>query len=809
MLKLFFILTLSLLSGLNLQANEELLFERVFGKSQSKQIVDTDIRLVVGTGFIGDLSVRVNAVGDIVEISRSHLIEILKSKLSDHGLKKLQELPEMFAPDSFATLGISAQYDVSALTLLLRLPVSFEKPYVSSWKSMIPEWASDAKKPDDWSLALNTALRQSFSYGDVYESQKRSESFVGTDMAFQFHQWVLEASADYSTLDSVVRRGDVRLVRDFPAHLSRLQLGDIIYPVMGLQNSLSMGGIGVSRETTLDPYRIITPLNDQEFYLSSKSLVKVYVNSQLVRSVFLPAGRHSLLDLPLNNGVNEIRLDIRDFYGEESTLTFKRFTGAKLLREGFIEYSANVGVLRTESFNERKYNEDHLGMIFNSFWRRGMGNSWTTGGFLLTNIERNNVGVENTISTPIGIWSHEAALSIFDENKASDNKGIISKLEYTYQVSSLDGVGSRYQLTHEFESSHYRNFLDGDAVSERAHTFRAAQGFDLSSSISLNLGLAYSLYRVGVDGYGANISASWRLLDDWLLSSYISKERDNYSKWSEGYYLFLTWNIPESGQSLTASYDGQNKLQRLDWMSAPNSRLSSIESRASIQNDDSETRADFQGSYLGSRGQLTLEQEVGRSKVLDQTRGRTTVGASFGLGVVPGGFAFGRPIRGAFAVVAPHEDLGESKLGVGTSAFSSEAEINEWGSALLPELTSYQYTMLNIDSRELDPGLNLGDETIVIFPGHKTGQLVTIGGKGVIMAMGTLTINGLPIALKLGVAIDESGEQIPFFTDREGKFFLEKLSAKIYRLKVEEFEGVLDLRGEKMGLKRVAQLELR
>lgn len=789
--------------------DDKQLFEKVFGRGQSQQIIATEVRLVVGTEYVGDLPVKANALGEIIELSLADFLQVMRPKLSPFGLNKIEQLPASFKPLDLEALGVTPKYDSNALTLLLRLPIAFEKAQVSSWKAMVPEWAQNAQGADDWSVALNTAARQSLSYGQTYEGVSKSDTFVSSDLALQFHRWVLEASGDYSTVDSRFARRDVRLVRDFPAHLSRLQVGDLVYPVMGLQNSLALGGIGISRETTLDPYRIVTPLNDQEFYLSSKSLVKVYVNGQLVRSVFLSAGRHSLLDLPLNNGVNEIRLDIRDFYGEESTLTFKRFTSTKLLRSGFVEYSANVGVLRTDVGTERKYNEDHLGLIFNSFWRRGMTSSWTTGAFALTTDDRSNLGIENTLSTEIGVWSHELALSRGDGLRA----GVISRTEYTYQAAALDGVGSRYQLSHEFLSPRYQNFLDQNTFQETAHIFRASQGFDLTPYLNVNLGAQYSLYRLGVEGYGANLSVSWRFLDDWLISGYSSRDRDNFSRWNESYYAFLTWNIPESGQSVTASYDGQNKLQRLDWISSPQSRLGSVEGRGSVQNDQTQTKADFQASYLGSRAQLSLEQEVTSEREQDKTFGTTTVGASFGLGIVPGGFAFGRPIRGSFAVVAPNEELEGSTIGVGTSTLEQEAEINAWGSALLPELASYQYTMLSVDARALEPGLGVGDESIVIYPGHRTGQLITIGASGTLMATGRLVkrqdADLAAVSLKVGVATGSDGSEIAFFTDREGNFFLEGLTAQVYILRVAASVSELDLRGQKRGLIKVSTLELR
>ncbi len=734
----------------------------------------------------------------------------MRPSLSAFGLKKFETLSDEFGPENIESLGVEANYDPGSLTLYLNLPIEMQVSQISNWKSDIPAWAKNSLAPAPWSLALNSSLRQDFAYGDVAPGADTSETQGDFEGAFQLKGFVLEGSAHYSSDEERIRRGDVRLVRDFPAHLLRSQAGDLVYPVMNLQSALALGGLSFSREQSLDPYRIVTPLNDQEFYLKSKSLVKVYVNGQLVRSVFLPSGRHSLLDLPLNNGVNEIRLDIRDFYGEESTITFKRFTSTKLLRAGFDEYSFNLGVLRTESNGVRHYDEAGYGLILNSFWRRGMNSYWTSGAFILSNDERSNLGLENTLSTEIGVWSHELAFSRSPENP----RGVTSRFEYTYQLSSLEGVGSRYQLTHEWVSPHYQNFLDVGAYSELAHRFGLHQGIDLSRSLSANLGLNYALYRAGSPGYGGSVSASWRFARNWLISSYVSRDRDNARRWRESYYFFLTWNIPESGQTLTASVDGQNKLQRLDWISSPYTRLGSLESRGSIQNSQDSTSVDFNGSYLASRAQLSFDQGATHSKETDQTYGRTGVGASFGVGIVPGGFAIGRPIRGSFAVLRAHPELEGNVIGVGTSQLEGESEINSFGAALLPELTPYQYTMLSFDARELDPGLDIGDENIVLFPGHRTGHFVTVGSGGVLMATGRLVYRKdkalLPVELKVGSVTSTDGTVIPFFTDRNGQYFLENLTPGQYFIQIEGVGAAeLDLTKYKRGLIEMPVRELK
>lgn len=791
------------------QSDQEL-FDKVFGKKTSKARQQTEVRVISQRSLVGELPVEVSALGDLIFIKKTDLIKIMSPTLSESGLKKFETLAENLSPENLTQLGVEANYDSKTLTLFINLPTEFQKAQVSSWRSDIPIWAKNSMVPSPWSLAINTSLRQDFAYGDVEPGADNSETSGDMDGAFQFHRFVLEGSTHYSSNEDRFRRGDIRIVRDFPSHLLRSQLGDLVYPVMNLQSALALGGLSFSRESSLDPYRIVTPLNDQEFYLKSKSLVKVYVNGQLVRSIFLPSGRHSLLDLPLNNGVNEIRLDIRDFYGEESTITFKRFTSTKLLRAGFDEYSFNLGVLRTEDNGVRHYDEDHYGAIFNSFWRRGINSYWTTGAFVLTNDERSNLGIENTLSTEIGVWSHELSYSRAPENP----KGVTSRFEYTYQLSSLEGVGSRYQFTHEWVSPHYQNFLDLGSYSELAHRLGLHQGIDLSRSLSANLGLNYSFYRSGSPGFGGSLSTSWRFTRNWLISSYVSKDRDNAGKWRESYYFFLTWNIPEGGQTVTASVDGQNKLQRLDWISSPYTRLGSLESRGSVQNTQDSTTVDFNGSYLASRAQLSFDQGVTHSKNSGQTYARSGVGASFGVGLVPGGFAIGRPIRGSFAVLSPHPELEGSVIGVGTSQLEGESEINSFGSALLPELTPYQYTMLSFDARELDPGLDIGDESIVLFPGYRTGHYVTVGSGGVLMATGHFVRKRKgklePVALKVGKVISPDGVATPFFTDRSGQYFLENLSPGIYQILIEGVgRAELDLSRYQRGLIEIPERELK
>ena len=70
--------------------------------------------------------------------------------------------------------------------------------------------------------------------------------------------WVLEGKTDVLEAgDPGFQRGDVRLVRDDPANALRYIAGDITVPVSGaFQALVPLGGISVSRNFSLQPYRI-------------------------------------------------------------------------------------------------------------------------------------------------------------------------------------------------------------------------------------------------------------------------------------------------------------------------------------------------------------------------------------------------------------------------------------------------------------------------------------------------------------------------------------------------------------------------
>ena len=87
---------------------------------------------------------------------------------------------------------------------------------------------------------------------------------MAVENAINIHDWVFETDALYTEDGSPEwQRGNTRFVRDDAERMWRYSAGDLSYPVAGFQRFQSMGGVAVTKDFTLQPYRITEPTGDK------------------------------------------------------------------------------------------------------------------------------------------------------------------------------------------------------------------------------------------------------------------------------------------------------------------------------------------------------------------------------------------------------------------------------------------------------------------------------------------------------------------------------------------------------------------
>ncbi len=185
---------------------------------------------------------------------------------------------------------------------------------------------------------------------------------------------------------------------------------------------------------------------------------------------------------------------------------------------------------------------------------------------------------------------------------------------------------------------------------------------------------------------------------------------------------------------------------------------------------------------------------------LKQTEARSEL--RFASAFVYGGghAALSRPVSNSFAIFAPDPSIEKYPIGINPQGRRSEdrtyeATTDSWGPAVLPDLTPYLYRTVRVDTSKLPPGYDAGDSTYTFYPTYRSGTFVRLGSDANVLLDGTLQYKDkTPVALQAGtISLVGQSETAPetFFTNRTGRFRIEKLKPGRYEIQLNRFPSVI------------------
>jgi outer membrane usher protein len=197
-----------------------------------------------------------------------------------------------------------------------------------------------------------------------------------------------------------VVRGLTALTVDRPERLLRLTAGDAVVPPDALSGAPVIGGVGIARDLSLDPYLVRAPLPGASAFAATPSTVDVYVNGALTRSLPVAPGTYDLSNLPVTNGANDVRIVVRDAFGRTQAIEAAHYQAQGLLAPGLDELGLWAGAVRerfgTESFS-------YGAPVLIGRHRRGLTHWLTSGARLELTPRVQQAGASATL----GLWAGE------------------------------------------------------------------------------------------------------------------------------------------------------------------------------------------------------------------------------------------------------------------------------------------------------------------------------------------------------------------------------------------------------------------
>ena len=295
--------------------------------------------LVINDEPKGDVEIVLNADGPWVD----------PSVLVAAGVLEVPDgRRQVFAPDTILRVSLASLAPQITFTLdeeEIRLIISADPALLST-----TELAISNPRPPGWKVSSNNAMFLNYSANWSTDGKTAGYGELGVHLF-----GALFESAATVDETGAITPGLTSLTFDQVRSRRRWVLGDTIGRSTTLGSTPVVGGFSLSTQEDIDPYYAIYPAPQIRGAVRTPSTADVYVDGRLVSSVRLPPGRFTLNDLPIETGLGDARVIIRDAFGRQQTIDLGFYLSTQLLKRGEQEYSYAAGLERTSSDTKVDY----------------------------------------------------------------------------------------------------------------------------------------------------------------------------------------------------------------------------------------------------------------------------------------------------------------------------------------------------------------------------------------------------------------------------------------------------------------------
>ncbi|MEQ9506072.1 MAG: fimbria/pilus outer membrane usher protein [Hyphomonas sp.] len=599
-----------------------------------------------------------------------------------------------------------------------------------------------------------------------------------------FEGFTLDYDLRLADTGKVTRNGVVLSKDDYERGI-RYAAGDIDPLVTGFQSTPGLGGISVSRQFgTIQPFRDVRPSGQQGLYLERDAIVDVVIDGVAVRTLNLSAGRYELRDFPFIDASADVQFFVDDGTGRRQVASLSLFGADSLLEPGLSVFSATLGFLSKTPGSSETYDGE---MAFTGFYERGINRNLTVGVNLQGTAKEATLGLKTAIASRLGRFSFDLAGS--SSQVASDQmSGYAFSADYRGLFTLPSNSTATIELVANQYSEHFSTLGDDMDVQPREWDAAARASFQLPAASSLTFGARASKGRGAVPDeqqYDVSLSKLFGRVNTFTSVGYDAVARDVTARIG----ISLRWG---DRSAVRSSYNSRNETFLLEAERLPRLQVGDLSARLGYERRRDLDFISADGLYRGNRGEAAVRHTYaiseGSSAPATQV---TTARLSTGLGVTPQGWAFGRRADEGFAIVRAHRSLRGRTIDLGTGyARGAVARVDRMGAVAVPLLQPYIPQAMKVEVRDLPPGYDIGAGQFDVFPGAGAGYNFTIGSDAAYTVVGTLVTQGADLYLSTGTLTSlKSGEAQSFFTNRNGRFVVERVAPGVYELRVNGIEG--------------------
>jgi outer membrane usher protein len=539
---------------------------------------------------------------------------------------------------------------------------------------------------------------------------------------------------NYSSQRKEYIRFDTAWVHSDPDTLETWQVGDLISSSLTWTRSLRMGGVQWRKSFDLRPDLLTFPAATLAGSAVVPSAVSLYINGARQVETAVPSGPFVINQVSGINGAGQATLVTRDAAGRAVSTTVPLYVDTRMLAEGLVDYSVELGVLR-KGYTTDSFGYQRTPAVSGSL-RRGITDNLT----LETHGEAGN-GVANGGVGALLRMGQVGVVSASVAGSGGRGRGGQATLGYQYLSPRFSIDLSSQRATPRYSDLGTRDSGGGTLASDRIN-------FNLSLFGGQGIGLSMVNFRaplvpparIAALSYSASLG-----LGLYLSASAFRDLRDDNAR---GVFFSLSGSFGDR-ISANASSSRQNgvrstslTLQRsADYGGGFGWGLQSMDTNGTPLRQ-------AQATYLGNYGQvtaLTVENAGTRA---------TSVDVAGALVLMDGGVHAARQVGAGFALVSTDgvggvPVLQENRV-IGTTSSS--------GYLLVPNLNPYLANQVAIDTSSLPLDARISSTSQSVVPARLSGVLARFSVEHYEAASVVLHgADGKPLAAGIEVLHEQSG----------------------------------------------------
>lgn len=706
-------------------------------------------RVEAGTAYQrAFLQLAVNGMeGNIVLVrSRGPDMYVREEDLRQAGLPLAGAAREIIDGEAFVPLSslaptVTYTYDARELALRLRVDPKLLPPTIVTVSQPRPASVDYLESP---SAFVNYSL----------STRQFGEPTLFSEQGGGIHGIFFDDSLMRDPLTGRVSRISTRVSVDDREHLTRLDFGDSSADAGNLGGLPQLGGIGLSRNFSIDPYVTTYPGQSLSGTVSTPSIADIYVNGVLSRQLQLPPGPFSLESLPITAGGGATRVVIQDAFGRQQVIGAPYYLSTQSLRSGLQQFSYELGFVRSSEIGAGAYGPP----AFVAHHRYGWSDAFTPGAFLESDGRVYAGGPEATFGLPIG------QLQIFTAaSRGTGRTGWAGSASYSFITQNLT-LGAAYTAN----SRHYETLTLHDSDD------RALRRTDVFVShpvgpVSVIGQWTCAEYRDGGRMSDATLSATLRTSDRTSIALSLSSSLLGDRPADAGVFLAFNATLgPMTTATLSSGRDARGATETLEAQkSLPLGEGFGYLVQAQAGADPVQ-QADLQ--YQGTYGRYDLNYSQVNGV------GATTLAVSGALVAIGGELRATRPLDDAYALVRVPGVANVAAYLAHQPTGHTDAD----GDLLVPNLISNYGNQLSIDDQDIPLEYTIDATERTVAPPYRGGVVIDfpvrpLRGVTGLLRLESQGVRTIPAYGELSVELDSGALVSPI--GNGGEFYLEGVPA--------------------------------